>query len=321
MKRLLVVVSVIVGSGAIGRTAPAEAASLALSDFVKPGIVWQDRNGDGAVDFVDARIVLPDAPTSGELAAAADVGARLGYETSAMNLPIGQESGASIFIGAKSLPKTGVTVAALGATGLRAGDGFVGAFAFDGKPAVAILGADEAGLTAAAVMFAGHLPYIWDQKSATTSQIADDVRDFLSGKGVKAVTVVAPAILVHDRADGVDRVNVDVQLAGGGDLVKAQVALNQFKAAPSRDPKRALSYANVRDVRIRLHAAGSGVATIDLPKAAAPETAATQPPARRPGGAAKDTFDLSSFYANEGALADSDNNLIPDRVDVLLSSH
>src|SRR5207253_943640 len=29
---------------------------------------------------------------------------------------------------------------------------------------------------------------------------------------------------------------------------------------------------------------------------------------------------LSSFYANEGALADSDNNLIPDRVDVLLSA-
>ena len=42
--------------------------------------------------------------------------------------------------------------------------------------------------------------------------------------------------------------------------------------------------------------------------------------ARRPGGGAKENFDLSTFYANEGALADSDNNLIPDRVDVLLSA-
>jgi hypothetical protein len=320
MRRLLVLVSVIVGSGAIGRTAPAETASVGLSDFFKPGIVWQDRNGDGAVDFVDARVVLPDTPTSAELAAAADVAARLGYETSAMNLPVGHEDGASIFIGAKSLSKAGVTADALGATGLRASDGFVGAFLFEGKPAVAILGADDAGLTAAAVMFAGHLPHIWDQKSTTTSQIADEVKDFLSGKGVKAVTAVAPALLVHDRADGVDRVTVDVQLAAGGDLLKAQVALNQFKATSTRDPKRPLSYANVRDVRIRLHATGSGIATIDLPKPAALETAATQPPSRRPGGAAKDTFDLSSFYANEGALADSDNNLIPDRVDVLLSA-
>ena len=60
--------------------------------------------------------------------------------------------------------------------------------------------------------------------------------------------------------------------------------------------------------------------SIDLPRAAAPEPAASQPPARRPGGGAKENFDLSTFYANEGALADSDNNLIPDRVDVLLSA-
>jgi len=40
----------------------------ALSDFFKPGVVFQDRNGDGAVDFVDARIVLPEQPSAAELA-------------------------------------------------------------------------------------------------------------------------------------------------------------------------------------------------------------------------------------------------------------
>src|SRR4029077_9508528 len=58
----------------------------------------------------------------------------------------------------------------------------------------------------------------------------------------------------------------------------------------------------------------------DVPRAAAAETAAAQPPARRPGGGAKENLDLSTFYAIDGALADSDNNLIPDRVDVLLSA-
>ena len=38
-----------------------------------------------------------------------------------------------------------------------------------------------------------------------------------------------------------------------------------------------------------------------------------------PSATAKENFDLSTFYANEGALADTDNNLIPDRTDVILS--
>ena len=125
------------------------------------------------------------------------------------------------------------------------------------------------------------------------------------------------AVFVRSNVDGAERVVVDAQLAAG-DLVKAQVALNQFKATARSDPKRALSYASVRNVRIRLRAPAGGVTAVDLP-AAASEVAA-QPPARRPGGGAKENFDLSSFYANEGALADSDNNLIPDRVDVLLSA-
>ena len=113
---------------------------------------------------------------------------------------------------------------------------------------------------------------------------------------------------------------VALQMANGGDFVKAMVALNQFKATSARDAKRPLSYASVRALQVRLRAPGSGPVSIDLPRAAAPEPAAAQAPARRPGGGAKDTFDLSTFYANEGALADSDNNLIPDRVDVLLSA-
>jgi len=101
---------------------------------------------------------------------------------------------------------------------------------------------------------------------------------------------------------------------------EAMVALNQFKATAARDAKRPLSYATVRALQIRVRAPGSGSVSIDLPRAAAPEPAVAQAPARRPGGGAKENFDLSTFYAIDGALADSDNNLIPDRVDVLLSA-
>ncbi|HEV3139043.1 MAG TPA: hypothetical protein VGY57_00935, partial [Vicinamibacterales bacterium] len=311
MKKFWVLIAVL-ASGAVGRTqtAPVPAAA-SLSDFFKPGVVFQDRNGDGVVDFVDARIVLPPQPNAGELAAAADVAARLGYETTAMNLPL---SGTTpIFIGAKSLADSGVTADSIGGSGLKAGDGVVSIFAIGAKPAVAILGGDEDGLTAAAVMLGGHLPFVWDQKSPTTDKIADDVKEFLSGKGIAAPTAAAQSILVHAGLDGADRVVVDVPLTTGADMIKALVALNQFKATATRDPKRPLSYAMVRTVRVRLHSTGAGVQAVDLPRVTPPATeTAAQPPARRPGGGAKENFDLSAFYANEGALGDSDNNLIPD---------
>ena len=322
-------------SGAGQRAAESPSTPAALSDFFKAGVVFQDRNADGVIDFVDARLAMPEHPTAGELAAAADVTARLGFETSAMNLPLVRlkpdttggdvargfqpsGSGGAIFVGAKSLATSGVTVQSLGGGTLKAGDGLVAAFTIGSQPAVAVLGGDDDGVEAAAVSLAGHLPYVWDQKGATTDKIAADVKRWLTGKGLTPSAVVASGIFVRFNLDGAERVVVDVQLAAG-DLVKAQVALNQFKATSKSDPKRALSYANVRNVRFRLRAPAGGITTVDLPAAAAPEAAA-QPPARRPGGGAKENFDLSSFYANEGALADSDNNLIPDRVDVLLSA-
>jgi hypothetical protein len=314
-------------SGAGQPRADATLAPIPLSDFFKTGIVFQDRNGDGAIDFVDARIVLPEQPSAGELAAASDVAARLGFETSAMNLPVAVARGfqpgdsPTIFVGAKSLAGSGATLDAIGGAGLKAGDGAVVTFSQGGKPAVAVLGGDDAGIASAAVMLAGHLPHVWDLKGPTTDKIADDVKQFLVAKGVTAASATASAIYTHaGGADGADRVAVAVQMANGGDFVKAMVALNQFKATGARDAKRPLSYATVRVVQVRLRAPGAGSSTIDLPRGAASEQAASPPPARRPGNGAKENFDLSTFYANEGALADSDNNLIPDRVDVLLSA-
>ena len=327
MKRLVFVL-LVVSATAVTRTAPGDPAPTSLSDFFTPGVVFQDRNGDGAIDFVDARIVVPEQPSSAELAAAADIGGRLGYETSAMNLPLPFARGfppgqamPTIFVGAKSLTGSSVGLDAIGGSGLRAGDGAVVAFSQGGKAAVAVLGGDEVGLESAAVMLAGHLPYVWDKKGPTADKISDEVKQFLAGKGVVSQSAASTAVYVRSSVpDSADRLTVVVQMANGGELEKAMVALNQFKATSARDPKRPLSYANVRALQIRLRAPGSSPVSVDLPRAAAAEPSVSQPPSRRPGGGAKENFDLSTFYANEGALADSDNNLIPDRVDVLLSA-
>src|SRR5262245_50161017 len=70
------------------RLADAPPRPAALSDFFKTGSVFVDKNGDGVVDFVSARVALPEKPGAAEIAAAANIAARLGFETSAMNLPV-----------------------------------------------------------------------------------------------------------------------------------------------------------------------------------------------------------------------------------------
>src|SRR6185503_10068896 len=173
-----------------------------------------------------------------------------------------------------------------------------------------------------AVMLAGHLPFVWDQKGPTTDKIADEVKEFLDTKGITANAAVATAAFVRANTDGAERLVVDLQLTAG-DMIKAQVALNQMVAIGGRDAKRPLSYANIRSLRVRLRGTSATVSTVDIPRAVAAATAdaaPAAPPGRRPGGGAKEGFDLSTFYTNDGALADSDNNLIPDRVDVLLTA-
>jgi hypothetical protein len=310
---------------AAGRIAP-DAKAASLADLFKPGVLFQDRNRDGVVDFVNARIVLADHPTTGELAAAADIAARLGFETSAMDLPMVRlkpdAATPAIYVGASALAGSGTTAAQLGGANLKAGEGLVAAFATAAdQPAIAVLGGDDDGVTAGAIMLAGHLPSVWDQKSPTIDKIADEVKQYLTGKGVTPVTAVTPAVFVRHHGDGAERIVVDLQMANGGDLVKARVALYQLKATGDREPKRALSFANVRYVLIRLRApAYFGTPSVDLHRGESVDAVAAAPPPRRPGGGAKENFDLSTFYTTEGALTDSDNNLIPDRVDVMLSA-
>jgi zinc carboxypeptidase len=297
---------------------------FAIADFFAPGRVFQDRNDDAVIDFVDARLALAAKPTDAEVAAAANVAARLGFETTAMDLPVAignpseGDDTATVYVGAKALTEAGVSLASIDATGLKPGDGLVAAFTSAKGHGIAVLGGDDAGVTAAAVAFAGRLPFVGDQKSASVDRIAGDVKEFLAAKAIPALTAIAPAVYVKSGSDTIERVVVDVQLSAG-DYVKAQVALNQFKATAPRDAKRPLSYPQLHELRIRLRSARGGASTIDLPRAAAPEPS-SQPPARRPGGGTKEALDLSSFYAIDGALGDSDNNLIPDRVDAVISA-
>ena len=70
------------------------AQGLDLIALFGPRGLARDANGDGIADTITARLILPDAPTLEDSTAAANLAARLGFETSALSLPLAvKESG------------------------------------------------------------------------------------------------------------------------------------------------------------------------------------------------------------------------------------
>ena len=64
----------------VGTGHPTQIANVlpeGLASVFERGPILQDRNGDNQVDFVSARLILPDNPTSEDVAAAVAVAARL----------------------------------------------------------------------------------------------------------------------------------------------------------------------------------------------------------------------------------------------------
>ncbi|HEV8281693.1 MAG TPA: hypothetical protein VGQ02_07550, partial [Candidatus Limnocylindrales bacterium] len=276
------------------RPAATATAPLDLATVFKTGALLQASNGDGVVDFVDGRIVLGEHPTPAEIVAAANVAARLGYETSAMNLPLarGEGAGMAIVIGRRPDPM------------LKPGEGVVKIAEEAGRAALVIAGGDDAGTMAAAELFAGRLPYAWDLRGPTLEKVAADLRDYLT-----AASVEIPAAYVRSGKPGIARLVASAHLDSRAALARAQAALAR-RAAP------ALSYRGVHVLRVELQANGVPPVSVDVTNVEPPDRPG--PMARRPSGTAKENLDLSTLYSIDGGLGDTDNNLIPDRVELLL---
>jgi zinc carboxypeptidase len=291
-----------------------------LATLFAPGGILQDRNGDGVIDFVNARIVLGQAPDAAEVSAAADIAARLGFETMAMNLPMpsaaaGAAGMTSIVVGRDSaapvrMPPSGENVP------LRPGEGTVFAMTVSGQPAVMVLGSDGAGTMAAAELLAGRLPHVWDPKGPTLTQVVDDVSGVLKAGGVTPSNLSIPRVTVQSGQNEIRTLDVAVGLSGAADVTKAAAVLRKLlQPVAEKKVARPLSYPGAASVRVQLVASGSKPVVVELPRSERPKPGPAGP---RPGSDTKEKITLANLYTNDGLLGDSDNNRIPDRLDFVL---
>ena len=351
-------------------TAPPAAQGTAggIEAIFEPGFLLDDRNGDGHLDFVNAHLALPQAPSDAEVAAAADIAARLGFETASMDLPVGRDDRSAagaplIAIGIGGAERAGVTD--LGE--LEPGSGTVFLAAGRDGPVIVGAGGDDAGTRAAAAAFAARLPHIWDPDGATLDDALEDISRLLSDGGIEVTSARAARLSVERRSPGLRRLDVEVSVAAGSVEAASEllegIASGAAEAEQVAEAKEAVEMAPEQGEAQQAEAAGQEEAVETAPEqgeaqqaeAAGQEEAETPPPTlrfpglgllrvavsgpgaaqrivwidndesalpnggRRPGGGSKGDLDLSNLYSNQGFLGDSDDNLIPDRVDVLLS--
>src|SRR5260370_16958846 len=130
------------------------------------GLMAQDTNGDQIADAICGHVIVPRSPGAAENTAAANLEARLGYETSALTLPIVVTATgpatkscpaekANLWVGREALPAGAAAIADQEIAQFQIGEG--GVFSVTGG--LLIAGGDAGGLLPAADAYSPSSPY------------------------------------------------------------------------------------------------------------------------------------------------------------------
>ena len=303
------------------RTLGAETPSLELDSFFRLGAILEDRNGDEIADFVNVRIVVPEASSPSDIAGAAEIAARLGYETTATDLPLvvtdsridaAQVRQPLILIGRNNRWVTALlneSKLALSDLNASQGEAILVLSPFGAGDALVILGADEAGTLAAARAVASRMPFVGKIGGARFTTVESDIESYLSEKGAPPVASPRSTRLAADASFDTMRVLVEVALSSRQHVRAAEGALQSLVRAHQQGQSReVLSYPGLQSLEVELSADGE-TRSVVLPGSAAPEAVMAAPP----GKAGTKALDLSTLYTIEGLFEDTNDDQIADR--------
>ncbi len=332
---------------ALALTLAAGADVDSLSRIFVAGRAVLDLDGDGFPEKPALTVIIPDKPTAGELALAADIAARANFESLAVEFGlVRHESEISgdpalpfpIFIGAnlswvrEALKEGGVDPGSLGPN-----QGRVFLVSRKGRTGIACIGGSDEVLLKTGRAFFLRWPYFWEiwgrETGATYESLEKDLASFLTGAGIPAQkTIVREALYEFPAAgpvsDGLKALSLDqgqirdlaveVHFAADADRQKAHDALLALAADQRRGNRTAvLSYPACAALTFELRC-GSSRSKVVLLRTGATKRLLTPGFKERPGSdAAGKEFDLLGFFSNRGAYADQDRDGVPDTLDAV----
>ncbi len=327
-----------------------------LRNVLAPGWLLEDRNGDDVLDFVRGRIILPVAAGAGDLVVAANLAARLGYETSAADLDVAAgDAGAPngfdvpvVLIGndngvlarASAVPGPAAASAQRGA--LAPGEGeiaFIRPNAVVRAGAVAITGGDATGLIAAGNWFASRYPAIWGLRGNTLDSLAARMGRFAAQNGGSADSVTVDRVLIANGRAGVARAQVSIAVADSASFSRLVAALENDSiaaGAAARAPGDTTTAAAQQDTAPRrprmrrTELVPTDLHRLDVVVRAPGRTRTVRILPERPWATREASafnappapdFSLAELYEVGGLYRDTNQDLVPDRTDAVLSVH
>jgi len=322
-------------------------AGRSLTAIVGPQSLTRDTNGDGLADTVAARVIVPASPTLGEVEAATNLAARLGYETTALTLPLvvrdddvaqpGQ-IGVPILVGRTNrFVQQLVSAQALDLGALKPGQGLIAAVAapLGGGDGLVVVGGDDEGTVNAGVELAARLPRVWGMSGIALPGVEDQAIRHLRAHGVQAREAGVSSIIVDSDKRGVARVTLRLVVAEA-DGARAAKVLEELELAHRRGQEpRTLNFTNVAATAIDVVAGANVFARVEVTRTGLNQRTLTPPidpdelAADSPGdrgrpadagaaGAPARTFDLSNALSIDGWYGDAYADLIPDRTDTTI---
>ena len=349
-RRLLLALAVALGCVPLsfrGRIQADARSGRSLTAIVGPQSLTRDTNGDGLADTVAARVIVPASPTLGEVEAAANLAARLGYETTALTLPLvvrDDEVAQPASIGVPILVgRTNRFVQQLISTkkvdlgALKPGQGLIAAVAapLGGGDGLVVVGGDDEGAVNAGVELAARLPRVWGMNGIALPGIEDQAIRHLRAHGVQAGEASVTSILVDSDKRGVARVSLRLVVAEA-DGARAAKVLEELELAHRRGQEpRTLNFTNVAATAIDVVAGANVLAHVEVSRTGLNQRTLTPPidpdelAADSPGdrgrpadasaaGAPARAFDLSNALSIDGWYGDAYADLIPDRTDTTI---
>ena len=323
---------------------PARLASLA--GLYALGASVRDTNADNLPDAVAARVIVPAKPTPEDVEAAANIAARLAYETTAMTLPLVLRDEELRDTASIALPilvgRDNVFVKrlaerkALDLSVLQPGQGIVRVVAspLGGADGLVVAGGDDEGTLAAAVELAARLPRLWSMTGVALAAIERQATEFLLRRGISGAGARVVSLLVDAERRGIASVGMDVEVPAAHGA-RAAAAFADLDAAHRQGrEERSLNFSEAAATDIRLLAGGREVGRATVRRAGLNGRTLTPPvdpdeflpdpnPDRPPGTpdprlAPAKPFDLSTSYSLEGWFGDAYTDLIPDRTESLV---
>ncbi|HKB12080.1 MAG TPA: M14 family zinc carboxypeptidase [Vicinamibacterales bacterium] len=319
-----------------------------LTALVGPQSLTRDTNGDALADIVAARVIVPASPALADVEAATNLAARLGYETTALTLPLVVRDDAiaePAMIGVPILIGRGnrfvqhlVESKAIDVASLKPGQGLIAAVAspLGGADGLVVVGGDDEGTLNAGIELAARLPRVWGMTGITLPAVEEQAIKYLRSHGVASPAAGVMSMVVDSDKRGVARATLRVTVADA-DAGRVAKLFEELENAHRRgqEPKT-LNFTNLATTAIDIMSGNRVLAHTEVsrtglnqrtltppidPDELAPDSpgergapsatpAAGSPPARN--------FDLTNAVSIEGWYGDAYTDLIPDRTDTTI---